>query len=39
MLGTFPNCFYEAVKRFNLEDMIKDEDMKLLKANTLDLVG
>lgn len=39
MLGTLPNCFYEAVKRFNLEDMIKDEDMKLLKANTLDLVG
>lgn len=39
ILGTFPNCFYEAIKKHNLESMIWDGDLEYLKEYTLDLIG
>ncbi|MGL5308429.1 MAG: glycoside hydrolase family 1 protein [Metamycoplasmataceae bacterium] len=39
MLGKFPNCFWEAIKKFKLEEIIIKSDLELLKNNKLDLVG
>ncbi|MGL5308428.1 MAG: glycoside hydrolase family 1 protein [Metamycoplasmataceae bacterium] len=39
MLGEFPNCFWDAVKKFELDDIIHDSDLRILANNTLDLVG
>lgn len=39
MLGIFPNCFYEAIEKFNLSDMVLEEDLNLMKKKTLDLIG
>ncbi len=39
ILGTFPKCFHDAIKKFKLNDMVLEEDLKILKENTLDLIG
>ena len=39
ILGTFPNCFYEAVKKLNLESVILKSDLDLLANHKLDLIG
>ena len=37
--GTFPDCFYQAVKKWNLEMIVQADDLKLLEQNRLDLIG
>lgn len=39
ILGTFPNCFHKAIKEHQLESIIKNEDLELMKKYTLDLIG
>ncbi len=39
ILGEFPNCFWEAIKKFKLENIINQAELKQLKENTLDLIG
>lgn len=39
MKGSYPNCFWKHIKELKLNDLVTEEDMKLLKENTLDLVG
>lgn len=39
ILGEFPNCFWESIKKFKLEKIINDDDLELLKNNTLNLIG
>ncbi|MGL4343424.1 MAG: glycoside hydrolase family 1 protein [Metamycoplasmataceae bacterium] len=39
ILGKFPECFWNAIKKFNLEEIILQEDLETLAKNTLDLIG
>ncbi|NQZ65834.1 MAG: glycoside hydrolase family 1 protein [Mycoplasmatales bacterium] len=39
MLGEYPKCFWEEIKKDNVEDIIQKGDMELLKKYTLDLIG
>lgn len=39
IIGSFPKCFFDAIKKLNLKNIVLVDDLKLLKNNTLDLIG
>lgn len=39
ILGKFPNCFWDAIKDLQLEEIIQDQDLELLNNYKLDLIG
>lgn len=39
MLGKFPNCFWDAIKKYKLEKMVLPSDLEMLENNKLQLIG
>lgn len=39
LLGSFPDCFWKAIDRLNLNSFIIQDDIEMLKNNKLDLIG